>query len=148
MPSDCMINAAWEDRGKKKTICRWFVAWKSVGSDEIAGAVAGFSGGGTFQVERFYGKTQKGKLTALWIDCTDCINGKGITFDKLRKRLLGLARKVSMASGNGTTTTNGAIATKSYCSMKRKANGSPRRTCCIWLKTRFRIYEQFARTQV
>lgn len=88
MPNDCMINAAWEVRGKKKSICRWCVAWKSVGSDEIAGVVAGFSGGGAFQVERFYGKMQKGKLTALWIDYTDRITGKEIDFDKLSKKAL------------------------------------------------------------
>ena len=88
LASEWMINAAWEKRGKKESICRWCVVWKSVGPDEIAGAIAGYSGGGAFEVERFYGKLQKGNLTVLWIGHKDRVNGKEIDFDKLRKNTL------------------------------------------------------------
>lgn len=39
-------NAAWEIKTKSKAICRWIVAWDEVKKDEIAGAVAGYAGGG------------------------------------------------------------------------------------------------------
>jgi hypothetical protein len=44
-------NGCWEDRSDR-IICRWMVTWVSVG-DLIAGCVAGYSGGGCFQLEKF-----------------------------------------------------------------------------------------------
>lgn len=40
------INGAWEETQDDKFICRWCVAWDAVGPDKIAGAVAGYAGGG------------------------------------------------------------------------------------------------------
>jgi hypothetical protein len=48
----------------------------------IAGAVAGYAGGGTFVVERFYAKHQGGKLSSLWMDQTDRISQKEIDFER------------------------------------------------------------------
>lgn len=87
------INAAWEAKTKKKAICRWFVAWTKLGIDEYAGAVAGFGGGGSFIVERFYAKEKGGKLASLWIDFTDVVTGKEIDFDKCGKKALAVAEE-------------------------------------------------------
>ncbi len=77
------INGAWEEKANSKNICRWFVAWSNVGKSEIAGAVAGYAGGGSFVVERFYGTLSEfgGNLTSLWIDYTDSITGDEINFN-------------------------------------------------------------------
>ena len=87
------MNAAWEARQKKKFICRWFVAWTKLGADDYAGAVAGFGGGGSFVVERFYAKEKGGKLESLWIDFTDVVTGKEIDFDKCGKKALAAAEE-------------------------------------------------------
>ncbi|MBM3384822.1 MAG: hypothetical protein FJY40_06785 [Betaproteobacteria bacterium] len=77
------INAGWEVRGKK-SICRWFVCWRVMGSnDTLVGALAGFSGGGSFEVERFYGKLKKKNLASLWVDFTDRVSDEEIEFDSL-----------------------------------------------------------------
>jgi hypothetical protein len=44
-------NGCWEKR-LDNAICRWMVAWFNRG-DNLYGAVAGYSGGGCFQLERF-----------------------------------------------------------------------------------------------
>jgi hypothetical protein len=75
------VNGGWEKRAKAKAICRWFIAWNTVESGAIAGAVAGYSASGAFQVERLYAKTRKAELTSLWIDGTDRISGDDIDFD-------------------------------------------------------------------
>ena len=87
------INAAWETKIKTKAICRWFVSWAKLGADEYAGAVAGYGGGGSFIVERFYAKEKGGKLVSLWIDFTDVITGNEIDFSKLKKKALAAAEE-------------------------------------------------------
>lgn len=42
----------WEDRGER-IVCRWMIAWASIKSG-ILGAIAGYSGGGAFQLEKFF----------------------------------------------------------------------------------------------
>ena len=84
-----LVNAAWEDKGKK-AICRWFVSWDAVGGNELAGAVAGFGGGGAFIVERFYVKLGGEKLMALWIDSTDHISKKEVDFDNCGEKALSI----------------------------------------------------------
>lgn len=49
------VNGGWEETVKGKAICRWLVAWESVNTTQVAGAVAGYAGGGRFVVERFVG---------------------------------------------------------------------------------------------
>lgn len=45
-------NGCWEQR-PGRVICRWMIAW--LDSDQhTAGCVAGYSGGGCFQLEKFY----------------------------------------------------------------------------------------------
>ena len=76
------INAGWERKSENKAICRWFVAWSEIKGMEYSGAIAGYSGGGAFIVERFYAKTDStGQLTKLWIDFTDHLSGDEIEFD-------------------------------------------------------------------
>lgn len=61
------IDAGWELRGKpddeddpERAICRWCYIYQFVDSDEnddlqrIAGVAAGYAGGGSFQVQKFY----------------------------------------------------------------------------------------------
>ena len=69
------INAGWETRKGNKSICRWFVCWRVVADDQIVGAVAGYSGGSSFEVERFYGRLDGGNLSSLWMDFTDRVTG-------------------------------------------------------------------------
>ncbi len=82
------LNAGWEVRTPEKSICRWFVAWKDLGDEGLVGAVAGYSGGGTFEVERFFAKRTRSELSALWIDFEDRVTGKEISFDNLSEDLL------------------------------------------------------------
>ena len=44
-------NGCWEDR-TDRIICRWMVAWVNIG-DLVCGCIAGYSGGGCFQLEKF-----------------------------------------------------------------------------------------------
>lgn len=76
-------NAGWEIRRPGKSICRWFVSWKQLEDSQLAGAVAGYAGGGTFQVERFFAVVKEGKLISLWIDFEDKISGDEVSFDDL-----------------------------------------------------------------
>lgn len=74
------INAAWEQRADR-AICRWFIAWSDISDDCFAGAVAGFSGGGTFQKEFFLARHNGSDLTSLLIDIEDKVSGDEIYFD-------------------------------------------------------------------
>jgi hypothetical protein len=42
----------WENRGDR-FICRWMVAW-TMNNTEMMGAISGYSGGGAFQLEKFF----------------------------------------------------------------------------------------------
>lgn len=44
-------SGCWEKR-EGRSICRWMIAWVRV-SDGFLGCIAGYSGGGAFQVEKF-----------------------------------------------------------------------------------------------
>ena len=77
-----VLNAGWE-KNKVKFICRWFCAYKELGNKQLAGVIAGYSGGGTFQMERFYATVNGKKLASLWIDMTDKISGNEVEFSDL-----------------------------------------------------------------
>jgi hypothetical protein len=77
------INAAWEIRSSSRYICRWFIAWMPSSDGGLIGAIAGYSGGGTFEVERFRAWSNNGDLNKLWIDFTDRISNEEIDFDFL-----------------------------------------------------------------
>jgi hypothetical protein len=80
MISPLFINAGWELKGPGRVICRWFACWKVLSQNEFSGTIAGYSGGGSFQVENFYAKTKNKSLSELWIDCYDRISGEEIEF--------------------------------------------------------------------
>jgi hypothetical protein len=82
------VNAGWEQRAKGKAICRWLVAWEPVSGTQVAGAVAGYSGGGTFVVERFVGTPEGDTFEALWIDFTDRMSGREIDFNSCGRKAL------------------------------------------------------------
>ena len=73
------INAGWEERDSR-TVCRWIVVWSEASEGEIAGALGGYSGGGSFQMEQFFAKHADSKLTNLMIDIEDKITGEDIDF--------------------------------------------------------------------
>lgn len=50
-------NGCWEDR-EDRTICRWFVAWTRI-DNVLSGCVAGYSGGGCFQLEKFVNESDE-----------------------------------------------------------------------------------------
>jgi hypothetical protein len=73
------INAGWERSGDG-AICRWIIVWQELPEGQLAGAIGGYSGGGSFQVEQFYAKHLNGKLTNLFIDLEDKITGAAIEY--------------------------------------------------------------------
>ena len=62
MNKNIFWSGCWEQR-ESRTICRWMVTWFSR-EDKIYGAVAGYSGGGCFQLERFFIKNQQISIEA------------------------------------------------------------------------------------
>jgi hypothetical protein len=76
------LNAGWEKR-EGRSICRWFCAWRELGDNQIAGVIAGFSGGGAFLLERFFAKVEGTELSSLWVDMTDRISGADVEFGDL-----------------------------------------------------------------
>jgi hypothetical protein len=79
MTDEFMINAAWEIRDERN-ICRYMVVWKTLNQSSIAGVLAGYSGGGSFQLEQFVAHFSNDKLTSLMIDMEDKITGREIDF--------------------------------------------------------------------
>ncbi|MBT5670110.1 MAG: hypothetical protein HN616_05440 [Proteobacteria bacterium] len=73
------ITAGWEKRDGR-TICRWMLAWFVIEDDALIGAAAGYSGGGSFQLEMFCAKYKGNELTSLMIDVEDKITGQEIVF--------------------------------------------------------------------
>jgi hypothetical protein len=63
-------SGCWEER-PGRIICRWMLAWGGV-EDSLAGCIAGFSGGGAFQCEKFLG--EPGRLV---LDCDDDLTSTG-----------------------------------------------------------------------
>jgi len=45
-------SGSWEIKDGR-SICRWFISWSEY-KDGFIGAIAGYSGGGSFQLEKFY----------------------------------------------------------------------------------------------
>ena len=79
MASDFNKNAGWEQRDER-AICRWFICWKEITATEWAGALAGYSGGGSFQGEIFYAKFIDSELVSLMIDLEDKVTNEEIDF--------------------------------------------------------------------
>lgn len=77
--SDFKINAGWERRDDS-AICRWIIVWQELADNHLAGAIGGYSGGGSFQVEQFYAKQFDGRLANLLIDIEDRITGASIDY--------------------------------------------------------------------
>jgi hypothetical protein len=90
MKSKFEINAAWEIKGTSSP-CRWFIVWHKVSEEEITGCVAGYCGGGSFIMEKFYAKHKNGALLALWVDFTDLISKEEIDFDSLDNEIIEIA---------------------------------------------------------
>jgi hypothetical protein len=82
-----LLNAGWELKNNK-AICRWFISWKDLGENQIAGAIAGYLGGGSFMVERFYATYTLEGISALWIDFTDLVSNSEIEFSTLGNDIL------------------------------------------------------------
>ena len=73
------INSGWEKR-EDRSICRWMLVWIEAEDNCLLGAVAGYSGGGSFQLEMFYATHDGTELTSLLIDLEDKISNKEIDF--------------------------------------------------------------------
>jgi hypothetical protein len=48
-------SGCWEVK-KGRVICRWMIVWTKIDEISVAGCIGGFSGGGAFQLEKFYKK--------------------------------------------------------------------------------------------
>ena len=90
------VNAAWEPSDDRMR-CRWFVAWQFVAKDQIAGAIAGYSGGETFEVEQFWAEFDAGSriFDKCWIDCTDRVRSEDIDFSSLTDNILAVCKDAS-----------------------------------------------------
>ena len=73
------ISGGWEKRDGR-SVCRYMAVWQDLDGASFCGAVAGYSGGGAFQLERFYAKHSGGSLTSLMIDLEDKVTGAEIDF--------------------------------------------------------------------
>ena len=73
------INGAWEIR-QGRNICRSMLVWQIIDEKNFVGVVAGYSGGGGFQLEQFAATVQDSSLVSLMIDTEDKITGKEINF--------------------------------------------------------------------
>ena len=73
------ITGGWEQRDGR-SVCRYMIVWQDLDGNSFCGAVAGYSGGGAFQLERFYAKHSGGSLTSLMIDIEDKVTGAEIDF--------------------------------------------------------------------
>lgn len=73
------FNGGWELR-PGRIICRWMLVWADVTEGEIAGCAAGYSGGGSFQMEKFYLKHRRGTTSLLQIDNQDKVTGEFADF--------------------------------------------------------------------
>lgn len=81
------VNSAWELK-EPTSPCRWFIVWNKVSADEIAGHIAGYSGGGAFLMEKFYAKHKNGILLSLWVDFTDLVSKEEIDFYTLDAEII------------------------------------------------------------
>ena len=63
-------SGCWEER-PGRIICRWMLAWDQM-KGSLAGCIAGYSGGGAFQCEKFVGKPG-----TLVLDCDDDLSSVG-----------------------------------------------------------------------
>jgi hypothetical protein len=73
------FNAGWEPRNGR-TICRWMIVWVELFDSEFAGCAAGYSGGGSFQLEKFYLRLSGAGVTFLQIDNEEKISGNFADF--------------------------------------------------------------------
>jgi hypothetical protein len=88
------VHAAWEP-SDDVMCCRWFVAWKLLGKNQIAGAIAGYAGGSEFVVEQFWGELEGGKFTKCWVDYTDRITDEEIDFSSLPDDVTAVCERAS-----------------------------------------------------
>ena len=76
------LSACWEKKTKSRFVCRWFVAWDTPSPDILVGAIAGYSGHGAFQVERFLAIKKSGRLAHFYYDFRDAVTQQEIDFDE------------------------------------------------------------------
>lgn len=76
------VNAGWEARNGQP-ICRWMLVWVELSQDEFAGCAAGYSGGGSFQMEKFYLQRSAGEIALLQIDNEEKISGEFADFSSV-----------------------------------------------------------------
>jgi hypothetical protein len=50
-------SGSWEIKDGRN-VCRWFISWGQY-NDGFIGTIAGYSGGGSFQLEKFYVSSSK-----------------------------------------------------------------------------------------
>jgi len=90
------VHAAWDEPDDDRQSCRWFVAWQSIGRNQIAGVVAGFSDEtDRFEVERFWGELEDGTLSQCWIDCTDRVTDEEVDFSSLSDNIAAVCENAS-----------------------------------------------------
>jgi hypothetical protein len=51
MSKELKWNGCWEEKNDR-IICRWMLVWKKV-ENNFVGCICGYSGGGSFQIEKF-----------------------------------------------------------------------------------------------
>jgi hypothetical protein len=84
------ICAGWEDRGDGHFRCRWFLAWVSFEQGETknndnqvwVGYYAGYSGGGSYEVEQFKAEIANSQLQSLFVEPWDLVSSEEIDWSE------------------------------------------------------------------
>lgn len=70
-------SGCWERR-PGRTICRWVVCWAGLGPTTV-GAIGGYSGGGTFQLEKFAVTSENDMLIEAYTDLSSRLDERELS---------------------------------------------------------------------
>jgi hypothetical protein len=88
MNSFFFVNGCWEKTSQDDYRCRWFACWKEIDNEVFVGALCGYSGHGSFELEKFVATIANDKVTKFLFDFKDGISGLEIDFSALDEKYL------------------------------------------------------------
>jgi hypothetical protein len=74
------INGCWEKSGGNDYRCRWFVSWVELDGGIFTGVLGGYSGHGSFELEKFVATVDNDEVKKFLFDFHDGISGDEIDF--------------------------------------------------------------------
>ena len=84
------INGCWEKSVDAHYRCRWLVIWIELDGGIFLGALCGYSGHGSFEVEKFVATVESDEVVKFLFDFKDGISGNEIDFSLECKKYLTL----------------------------------------------------------